>query len=223
MACHPEEVEDITLNSQALALNLGNFDDVRAESMIKSAKIALEHHIPCILDLVGVACSPLRMQYAKDLLLKAKPTVIKGNISECKAFYGLTSHAHGVDADILDVEDVYESAKWLMDLSRSTGCIVVCSGKTDIITDGEKTVCIRNGCEMMGCLTGTGCMLNVAIATFLACEDAFDACVDATCYYEVAAEKTKADGPGTFHMYFMDEVYQLTEEDRRLFQIEVIK
>lgn len=160
MACHPEEVEDITLNSQALALNLGNFDDVRAESMIKSAKIALEHHIPCILDLVGVACSPLRMQYAKKLLLKAKPTVIKGNISECKAFYGLTSHAHGVDADILDVEDVYESAKWLMDLSRSTGCIVVCSGKTDIITDGEKAVCIRNGRAMMGCLTGTGCMLN---------------------------------------------------------------
>ena len=107
--------------------NLGNFDDVRAESMIKSAKIALEHHIPCILDLVGVACSPLRMQYAKKLLLEAKTTVIKGNISECKAFYGLTSHAHGVDADILDVEDVYESAKWLMDLSRSTGCIVVCS------------------------------------------------------------------------------------------------
>lgn len=54
-------------------------------------------------------------------------TVIKGNISECKAFYGMTSHAHGVDADIQDEEDIYESCKWLKDMALNLGCVVVCS------------------------------------------------------------------------------------------------
>ena len=93
----------------------------------------------------------------------------------------------------------------------------------DIITDGEQAVIIRNGCEMMGVVTGTGCMLNVAIATFLASFEPFEACLKATCYYEVAAEKTKAQGPGTFHMHFMDEIYQLTEEDEAFFKTEVVR
>ena len=104
MACHPDEVDDITCHSAALALNLGNFDDIRAKSMMISAKCAKENKIPFILDLVGVACSTLRLNYAKELVSLYCPTVIKGNISECKAFYGMTSHAHGVDADIQDEE-----------------------------------------------------------------------------------------------------------------------
>ena len=109
MACHPDEVESITSNSSALALNLGNFDDIRAKSMMISAKCAKENKIPFILDLVGVACSTLRLNYAKELVSLYCPTVIKGNISECKAFYGMTSHAHGVDADIQD-EDPSDSS-----------------------------------------------------------------------------------------------------------------
>lgn len=223
MAAHPQEVEGITKNAQALALNLGNFEDVRAQSMRLSARSAKEHGIPCILDMVGVACSAIRLQFAREIVETYRPTVIKGNISECKAFYGLSSHAHGVDAASDDQEDVYQSVTWLKELALHTGCIVVCSGKMDIITDGEQAVIIRNGCEMMGVVTGTGCMLNVAIATFLASFEPFEACLKATCYYEVAAEKTKAQGPGTFHMHFMDEIYQLTEEDEAFFKIEVVR
>lgn len=84
MACHPDEVDDITCHSAALALNLGNFDDVRAKSMMISAQCAKENKIPFILDLVGVACSTLRLNYAKELVSLYCPTVIKGNISECK-------------------------------------------------------------------------------------------------------------------------------------------
>ena len=46
MACHPDEVDDITCHSAALALNLGNFDDVRAKSMMMSAKCAKGNKIP---------------------------------------------------------------------------------------------------------------------------------------------------------------------------------
>ena len=222
MACHPNEVESITSNSSALALNLGNFDDVRAKSMMISAKCAKEKGVPFILDLVGVACSTLRLNYAKVLVSLYCPTVIKGNISECKAFYGMTSHAHGVDADVLDEEDIHESSKWLKELAINLGCVVVCSGKVDVITDGNKVNLISNGCDMLSRITGTGCMLNVAIATFLASYSPLSACVKATCYYEVAAEKTKGEGPGTFHMHFMDEIYKLTSFDESLFKIEVL-
>lgn len=75
---------------------------------------------------------------------------------------------------------------------------------------------------MLSRITGTGCMLNVAIATFLASYSPLLACIKATCYYEVAAEKTKSEGPGTFHMHFMDEIYKLTSFDESLFKIEVL-
>lgn len=223
MACHPDEVDDITCHSAALALNLGNFDDVRAKSMMISAQCAKENKIPFILDLVGVACSTLRLNYAKELVSLYCPTVIKGNISECKAFYGMTSHAHGVDADVLDEENIYESAKWLKDMALHLGCVVVCSGKVDVITDGNEVNLIPNGCDMLSRITGTGCMLNVAIATFLASYSPLLACIKATCYYEVAAEKTECNGPGTFHMHFMDEIYKLTSFDESLFKIEVLE
>ena len=68
MAAHPQEVEEITKNAQALALNLGNFEDVRAQSMRLSARSAKEHGIPCILDMVGVACSAIRLQFAREIV-----------------------------------------------------------------------------------------------------------------------------------------------------------
>ena len=134
----------------------------------------------------------------------------------------MTSHAHGVDADVLDEENIYESAKWLKDMALHLGCVVVCSGKVDVITDGKEVNLISNGCGMLSRITGTGCMLNVAIATFLASYSPLLACIKATCYYEVAAEKTECSGPGTFHMHFMDEIYKLTNYDESLFKIEVL-
>ena len=134
----------------------------------------------------------------------------------------MTSHAHGVDADIQDEEDIYESCKWLKEMALNLGCVVVCSGKIDVITDGKEVNLISNGCDMLSRITGTGCMLNVAIATFLASFPPLNACVKATCYYEVAAEKTECNGPGTFHMHFMDEIYKLTSFDESLFKIEVL-
>lgn len=58
----------------------------------------------------------------------------------------MTSHAHGVDADVLTVKRIsYESAKWLKDMALHLGCVVVCSGKVDVITDGKEVNLISNG------------------------------------------------------------------------------
>lgn len=68
MAEHPLEVEDITRTAGALMLNLGNITDARMESMRRSARVAMECGIPILLDLVGVTCSRIRMELARELI-----------------------------------------------------------------------------------------------------------------------------------------------------------
>ena len=64
MAEHPAEVTGITASAGALMLNLGNITDARIESMKRSMRTAMENKIPVLLDLVGVACSDLRLDLA---------------------------------------------------------------------------------------------------------------------------------------------------------------
>lgn len=102
MAEHPAEVTDITASAGALMLNLGNITDARIESMKRSMRTAMENKIPVLLDLVGVACSDLRLDLARELLSIGHPAVLKGNMSELLAVSGLPSHAIGIDAGAQD-------------------------------------------------------------------------------------------------------------------------
>ena len=98
MAEHPAEVAEITRNSHALALNLGNITDARMKSMPESLKTAASLHIPVMLDLVGTACSNLRYEFAQKLMNIHMPELLKGNMSELLAMSGQTAHAIGIDA-----------------------------------------------------------------------------------------------------------------------------
>ena len=102
MAEHPAEVTGITASAGALMLNLGNITDARIESMKRSMRTAMENKIPVLLDLVGVACSDLRLDLARELLRIGHPAVLKGNMSELLAVSGLPSHAIGIDAGVED-------------------------------------------------------------------------------------------------------------------------
>ena len=85
MAEHPKEVHEITALAKALAVNLGNITDARAESIFISGGVAKNAQIPCVIDVVGVACSALRMELAQRFIRECAPCVIKGNLSEIKA------------------------------------------------------------------------------------------------------------------------------------------
>lgn len=225
MASHPKESAEITSQANALSLNLGNFEDTRAQAMFNSAKYAHEHSIPFILDLVGIGCSTIRKEFANTIIHQFHPTIIKGNISELKTLTKYKSHAKGIDVGKEDIEDPEISLKWLQELSKTYQCTILCSGKVDMIASPDKSYLIYNGHEMMSQITGTGCMLTVITAAFLSITNSIEACLCSTCFFEVACQKAiqKANGPGTFHMYLMDEVYQLNQEDIQLFRIEEIK
>lgn len=215
MAQHPEECVQITSQSKALALNLGNFDDIRALSMKRCAAYAQEHHIPVILDAVGVGCSDLRLTYALDIIQKYHPTIVKGNLSELKALAGKPSHALGIDVGDGDIEDIKLSSAWIKELSKIWKCTVLCSGKVDIISDGESIYHVHNGHEMMSRCTGTGCMLNVLCAAYASLTDALPATVFATTLFSIAAEKCyeQVKTPGQFHIGLFDWLYNIQKED----------
>ena len=86
MAEHPAEVAGITASAKALMINLGNITDVRMSSMLIAGTQAHQNEIPCLIDLVGVTCSELRMNYAIRFVNNCHPCVIKGNFSEILAF-----------------------------------------------------------------------------------------------------------------------------------------
>lgn len=48
------------------------------------------------------------------------------------------------------------------------GCIVVLTGPVDYISDGTSIVSLRNGHEILGQFTGSGCIVGSSIATYCA-------------------------------------------------------
>ena len=173
MAEHPAEVEEITVTAGALALNLGNITDARRTSILVAGKAAMEHRIPVILDMVGIGCSHFRKEITEEFLrrrIPGAPLVLKGNMSELKALAGGSFGVSGVDADPKDVlseSNQAEAVRLAKATAKAYGAVVLASGKTDLITDGGQVCLIDNGCEMMGRITGTGCMLNVLTGTYM--------------------------------------------------------
>lgn len=212
MAQHPKEVCEITLTADALMLNLGNITDVRMQSMLLSAKTAENKNIPVVLDAVGVACSKLRKDFASELLHSGAVTVIKGNYSEINALYHKAYSSSGVDADkSLDTAFV---SKVAVQLATEHKTIVLASGKTDIVTDGNRLIFLNNGTPQLSRVTGTGCMLGALCASFLSAKADMDAIVTASCAFGICGELSKTNkGNATFMLNLIDRLSILKDED----------
>lgn len=227
MAEHPKEVADITAGAQALTVSLANVTDARMASIMISGSEAHDKNIPHIIDLVGVTCSKLRMNLAKEYIKKYKPSVIKGNVSEIKAVAGVDFSSIGVDAGKADaVSDNDESAKSFMaELTRNyakiTGAIVEATGAVDIISDSDRTVFVKNGSSNMPYITGTGCMLTCITGAYMSVLPPFEAAVNAAAMFGICGERAdgviKRDdimsGLGSYHVKLLDEVSQITSLD----------
>lgn len=213
MAEHIAEVEEITSSSNALLLNLGCIQPSRMEAISLSARLAHEKGIPFILDAVGAACSTLRREFAVSLISSFRPTVIKGNYSEIYALVTPSYAASGVDSEKLDVSAVSSAAA---QLAAKYHCTVLCSGKEDIISD-ESTLClVKNGCEQLSKVTGTGCMLGAVTACFLAAnKGAYHAAVSGCAVMGICGELAKTEkGNAAFFNRLLDRLS--TIDDRTI-------
>lgn len=217
MAEHPKEVCEITKMSSALAVNIGNITDARIESIMLSGKTAYEMNIKSIIDIVGVGCSQLRLDFSKKFIANCKPTVIKGNISELKTLYGVKADALGIDVgknDVVNENNISIISDILLNLSKETNAVIIATGKQDLVAYNDNIYTVSNGCEKMSIITGTGCMLNVLIGSFLSVANSLDAVLYAASYFGICGQLSdNVKGVGSFRTELLDNLYLCNELD----------
>ena len=94
-------------------------------------------------------------------------------------------------------------------------CVVVASGKTDLISHKEKIYKIHNGSAKLKFITGTGCMSTSLIGSFLACtEDKIKAAIMGTLVMSLSGELADRENPpiGTFKTKLFDNMFTIDEE-----------
>ncbi len=221
MAEHPKEVADITGMSDALGINIGCITDSKMEAIMISGLKSLESNIPTVIDLVGITCSKLRYDFAIEFINKARPSIIKGNLAEIKTLCGLNASYKGIDSNELINQGIdNETKEAIKKLATDTNATIVASGATDFISDGKHFASLANGSKYMPLITGTGCMLNAIIATFLSTINkdtnisTFDIGVISTLYLntcgELAEKSNDFVGSGTYHIKLLDMISTLT-------------
>jgi len=218
MAHAPEEVAQMAGIASALVLNIGTLTREFVDAMVIAGKAANKKGIPIVLDAVGAGATNFRTEQTKRLLKELRINIIKGNAGEI-------STLAGVEAEVRGVESVKSGnpVKVAESLAKSSGSVVVITGKVDVVSNGKKTYMVRNGHEMMSKVVGTGCMAASVIAAFAAVEEDKDyakaAAAALACYGiagELAAAHKDVKGPTTFKEAFFDALYTLDIKSIRL-------
>ncbi|MCH5194647.1 MAG: hydroxyethylthiazole kinase [Oscillospiraceae bacterium] len=186
MAEYEGEMPEITSAAKALSLNLGGISEAKMDAIEAAANTAQKQGIPFVIDLVGVGCSSVRREFAGEIIKKYSPSVIKGNQSEIFAVCGLEHHAKGIDSE--DSADIKAAAKAVSEASKRFGTVTMMSGKTDLISDGDRMIAVENGSELMPYVTGMGCVLGVLTGSFLSITNPFDSAVSAAVTLGLAGE-----------------------------------
>lgn len=158
-----EEVDQMTMISDALVINYGVINGASLKTMIKAGKTANKHNIGIVLDPVGVGATQFRNEAIVDLLTQVHPRIIKGNASEIMSLSGMNTQSKGVDSSADSLEAIDAALK----VARDHRCVCAVTGRIDIITDGRYTVKIYNESDLLSYITGTGCMITSLAASFL--------------------------------------------------------
>ena len=219
MAHAREEVEEMVAIAGALVLNIGTLQPEWVEAMKLAAKKAASLNKPIILDPVGAGATSYRNRTITELLVMAKPAVIRGNASEIMSVSGLDSATKGVES-LQSSEAAIDAAKTLARKIDGTVCV---SGATDIITDKNgKTAFLQNGHPWMTKITGTGCSATAMLGAFTAGQsDYWRATVSALAYLGVVGEfateevQKKNQGVGSLQIKILDALQLMPEKEFR--------
>ncbi len=214
LAIAEEEVREIVARADALMLNLGTPTPDRVRAMLAAGLQANALGKPVVFDPVGAGASSFRREACERILSDVRCSIIKGNRAEIGSLVGMGGESRGVDA-VEGPEDLQKAAR---ELSGQTGAVIAVSGEHDVVARGERVVTVENGHPLLGCVTGSGCMLAAVIAAFSAVhEDALTAAVGGTAFFGLAGEWAgqRSKGPGSFKAALMDALFALSPEDLR--------
>ncbi|WP_423802157.1 hydroxyethylthiazole kinase [Neobacillus sp. SAB-20_R2A] len=218
MANAAEEAADMARIASSLVLNIGTLNSQTVDSMILAGKAANEQGIPVIFDPVGAGATPYRTETAQRIMGELRVSIIRGNAAEIANVVGEKWEIKGVDAGSTNgnITDLAMTA------AEKLNCIVVITGKEDVVTNGNTTYVVANGHPLLTKVTGTGCLLTSVIGAFTGVEkDLLQASVAAVSIYGIAAEKaaelTVESGPGSFQIEFLNQLSKIAEDDINLY------
>ena len=203
MAHAREEVREMVGLAGALVLNIGTLEEAWIDSMLVAGAAANERGVPVVLDPVGAGATSYRTATAKRLLDELEVTVLRGNAGEVATLVGVEAEVRGVES----IGGGGDAAELAREAAQSLGLVASVTGAVDHVSDGDRTVAIANGHELLGMVTGTGCMSTVLTGCFLAAkDDPVEAAAEALVAFGVAGEDAAADakGPGSFHVGLYD-------------------
>lgn len=203
-----EEVEEMVALANVLVLNIGTLRRVQVDSMILAGHRANELSIPIILDPVGAGATRYRTETANRLLEELHISVLKGNAGEIGVLAGSGGTVRGVDSfgtkgDPLEI---------CREFAKTLKATVVVSGPTDFVSDGKRTLLVDNGDELMGKISGTGCMASSIVGAFTAIsKDHVMSSVAGLAAFGIAGENAAqhAKGPYSFKVALFDEMASL--------------
>ena len=212
MANYGEEARDLAGLGGALVVNMGTVTPDGLTNYIQAIRAYNEVGGPVLFDPVGAGATAVRRQSVKLLMGSGYFDLIKGNENEIATVLGESMvQQKGVDTGASTTD---ESAKVLLvkKLAARERNVILMTGKTDYLSDGERTYAIKNGHHYLGNITGSGCTLGTTIAAFLAVyrEDKLLAALAGILMYEIAAEQAgkreAVKGPGTFVPAFLERI-----------------
>ena len=220
MSDDADDVEDITSICGGLNINIGTLNKNTIPSMFLAGRKANELGHIVLLDPVGAGASRLRTDTANRLMCEVRFDAVRGNISEIKTLCTGSGTTKGVDADAVDAvteANLDDGVALVKAFARQTGCIIAVTGAIDLVSDGERCWCIRNGRAEMSRITGTGCQLSALTTAFLVAnpDHKLDAAAAAVCMMGLAGEIAWAnmqpgDGNSTYRSRIIDAIFNMT-------------
>ena len=220
MSDDADDVEDITSICGGLNINIGTLNKNTIPSMFLAGKKAnaLGHIV--LLDPVGAGASRLRTDTANRLMQEVRFDAVRGNISEIKTLCTGSGSTKGVDADAVDAvteANLDDGVQLVKAFAQKTGCIIAVTGAIDLVSDGKRCWCIRNGRAEMSRITGTGCQLSALMTAFLVAnpDRKLDAAAAAVCMMGLAGEigwanMQPGDGNSTYRDRIIDAIFNMT-------------
>ena len=220
MSDDADDVEDITSICGGLNINIGTLNKNTIPSMFLAGKKANELGHIVLLDPVGAGASRLRTDTANRLLREVRFAAVRGTSSEIKPLCTGSGTPKGVDADAVDAvteANLDDGVQLVKAFAQKTGCIIAVTGAIDLVSDGERCWCIRNGRAEMSRITGTGCQLSALMTAFLVAnpDRKLDAAAAAVCMMGLAGEigwanMQPGDGNSTYRNRIIDAIFNMT-------------
>ncbi|PFH53734.1 hypothetical protein AMATHDRAFT_136883 [Amanita thiersii Skay4041] len=240
MANDADEMEDLAKIPGALLINIGTLGAASIPGMRKAGYYANANKKPIVFDPVGVGATALRKETVKELLNMFQVSIIKGNAGELAALADSTEVASkGVDS----LGGFKDPITFVRELAKKERCVTVMTGETDYISDGDLVVVLKHGHPILGKITGSGCLVGSAIATYCAAATSLAglsqhvdgqlvrgnmllAAVAGVLVLTIATEEAvkgdKVKGPGSFLSGLIDVLWTLSSNDiSQLARIEV--